>query len=597
MKDKSRKKPLVAQKKVTVKRTNAKKVAASTKVATKVPAKKTVAKQAVAISGARASKLAPSIRAAVNNIANYGDTDIFPFSFEQHIFHDQPDLIRSTLERIHSNFDGELATNAPDNINTLAPVGYTGFRWATQIDPLWNAYYLSLVIEIGEAIEAARIPVLEETVFSYRFIKPTTDGGIFDPDVNWRSFMKKSQDLASHKNNKAETVFPFVLVCDISDFYSRIYHHRVENALKWLNTKTDTVKRIVSLLQVFSGTVSYGLPVGGPASRILAELSLNSVDKLLRGEGIKFCRFVDDYRIFCTSKEEAYQRLIFLSEKLFNEGLSLQKNKTRILTAKEFLDETKLLLKADQVDEDNLSDEDRLLRLSIRFDPYSDSRVDDYENLKEQVAQVDVAGIIGRELEKTRIDSAVTRQAISAIRVLQPENQKEIIQSLLQVDNLHTLAPIFPRLMTVLRGLYLELDEETQNLIDAALTGLIEDESHIIQVDLNLAYALQVMRRRCTQKTETLFVKVFKKSTSPLIRREIIIAWAGWQHNHSLTDLKKHFAALSKWEPRAFIVGSYILTDEGRHWRDHNKKSFDPFELVVCDWFGIRKSNNSKVPL
>ena len=79
--------------------------------------------------------------------------------------------------------------------------------------------------------------------------------------------------------------------------------------------------------------------------------------------------------------------------------------------------------------------------------------------------------------------------------------------------------------MIVLRRLYLELDEETQDLIDAGLSKLIRDDSHIVQVDMNLAYALQVMRRRCTQGTETLFVKVFKQSTSPLVRREIIIAW------------------------------------------------------------------------
>jgi hypothetical protein len=86
------------------------------------------------------------------------------------------------------------------------------------------------------------------------------------------------------------------------------------------------------------------LPVGGPASRLLAELVLNNVDKLLRSEGVRFCRFVDDYRIFCASKEEAYERLILISDKLFNEGLSLQKNKTRILTMKEFTDEIHLLL-------------------------------------------------------------------------------------------------------------------------------------------------------------------------------------------------------------------------------------------------------------
>lgn len=543
------------------------------------------------------SKLAPSIKAAVKNIATYGDTDIFPFSFEQHIFHDQPALIQGALEVIHANFDAQLSQNAPDNINTLAPVGYTGYRWASQLDPLWNAYYLSLVIEMGAAIEKARIPVPEGTIFSYRFVTPTEDGGIFNTEVNWRAFMEKSQDLASEKSDNGDTIYPYVLVCDISDFYSRIYHHRIENALKWLNTKPDIVKRILDTLQVFSGTVSYGLPVGGPASRLLAELALNSVDKLLRGEGIRFCRFVDDYRIFCKSKEEAYQRLIFLSEKLFNEGLSLQKNKTRILTSKEFLDETKLLIKSDQIDEENLSEEDKLLRLSIHFDPYSDTRVDDYENLKEQVAKVDVAGILGRELEKTRIDPTVTKQAISVIRLLERDTQKEIIGSLLQIDNLHTLAPVFPRLMTVLRGLYLDLDVETQDLVDSGLSALIKNQSHVIQVDLNLAYSIQVMRRRCTQQTEALFVQIFKKSTSPLVRREIVIAWAGWQHNHSLTDLKKNFGALSKWERRAFIVGSYILTDEGKHWRNYNKKSFDLLEIVVRDWFANRMNDNPNVPL
>jgi hypothetical protein len=578
MSDKIRKKSVSAKNKVLVKKV-ARKIGATTPLTTKT------------------SKLASSIKAAVKNIATYGDTDIFPFSFEQHIFYDQPALIQHALEVIHADFEAQLAKNAPDNINTLAPVGYTGYRWASQLDPLWNAYYLSLVIEMGPAIESARISVSEQTIFSYRFVKPTQDGGIFDARVNWRAFMEKSQEIASQKSEKDDPVYPYVLVCDISDFYSRIYHHRLENALKWLKTKSETVKRIIDTLKVFSGTVSYGLPVGGPASRLLAELALNSVDKLMRGEGIRYCRFVDDYRIFCTSKEEAYQRLIFLSEKLFNEGLSLQKNKTRILTSKEFLDEAKLLVKSDQIDEDNLSEEDKLLRLSIHFDPYSDTRVDDYQNLKEQVAQVDVAGILGRELEKTRIDPTVTKQAISAIRVLEVDAQRHIIESLLQIENLHTLAPVFPRLMTVLRGLYMDLDEETQNVIDAGLTNLIKNESHIIQVDLNLAYAIRVMCRRCTQKTEALFVRIFKKSTSSLVRREIVVAWVNWQHNHSLTDLKKSFGALSKWERRAFIVGSYILTDEGKHWREHNKKSFDPLEVVVRDWYAKRIIDNPDVPL
>ena len=305
---------------------------------------------------------------------------------------DRPELLQKALEELHRDFDAELAKNPPDNINTLAPVGYTGYRWATQIDPLWNAYYLALVIELGPAIEAARIPSSENSVFSYRFVGAGSDAKIFSEDINWRSFISVSQEEAEKAS--------YVIICDISDFYTRIYHHRLENALKALNTKADLVKRIMDMLQVFSGTVSYGLPVGGPASRLLAELALDGVDKLLRIEEIRFCRFVDDYRIFCASREEAYQRLIFLSEKLFNEGLSLQKNKTRILQVKEFSEEAKLLLKAQQAESENLTEEDKLLRLAIQFDPYSETRVDDYKNLKEQVSKVDIAGILGRELEE-----------------------------------------------------------------------------------------------------------------------------------------------------------------------------------------------------
>ncbi len=188
---------------------------------------------------------------------------------------------------------------------------------------------------------------------------------------------------------------PYVILCDISDFYSRIYHHRVDNALKWLNAKSDIVRRIVDVLQIFSGTsflwaTSWWTGISSP----FAEISLNSVDKLLRGEGIRFCRFVDDYRIVCASREEAYQRLIFLSGKAIQRRkLSLQKTKTRILTAKEFMDESKLLIKFDQAEEENVTEEEKLLRLCLStLTAYSDTRVDDYEKLKAQVSQVDIAG-------------------------------------------------------------------------------------------------------------------------------------------------------------------------------------------------------------
>ena len=150
-----------------------------------------------------------SIASAIRNIAEFGDTDIFPYSFERHVFRDRPDLLQKALEALHKDFATHLAEFEPDNVNTLAPVGYTGFRWATQIDPLWNAYYLSLVLEMADAIEKERIPLHENTIFSYRIIKPQPEGSIFNEKVTWKVFMETSRELA--------TSYPFVIVCDIVD--------------------------------------------------------------------------------------------------------------------------------------------------------------------------------------------------------------------------------------------------------------------------------------------------------------------------------------------------------------------------------------------
>jgi len=92
-----------------------------------------------------------------------------------------------------------------------------------------------------------------------------------------------------------------VATTDISDFYSRIYHHRLENALRAATTKTSHVKAIMHLLSGWNGTESFGIPVGCAPSRILAEIVLADVDESLLANSVDFVRFNDDYRIFAYS--------------------------------------------------------------------------------------------------------------------------------------------------------------------------------------------------------------------------------------------------------------------------------------------------------
>src|SRR5262245_50041069 len=86
---------------------------------------------------------------AVNNVATRGDTDVFPFPVENHVFHDRQDAVIDLLERISNDFQGSLERVPIASYSCLAPVGYAGYRWATQVDPLWNAYLLSLVISMA----------------------------------------------------------------------------------------------------------------------------------------------------------------------------------------------------------------------------------------------------------------------------------------------------------------------------------------------------------------------------------------------------------------------------------------------------------------
>lgn len=273
----------------------------------------------------------PSLRLAVRNVAKHGDTDVFPYPIENHWFHDDEGTILDLLQEIDAGFDDRLGTYPIASVTSLSPVGYAGFRGATQIDPLWNAYLLGLVIEIGPDIEKARLPSSDEVVFSYRFHPSLPDSTLFDADLGWAAFQQ-------HALRKAETA-ESILTSDISDFYPRIYHHRLENALNDAAPNTEVVRRIMAILSKLApGEVSFGLPVGGHAARLLAELLLNRTDRLLRTTGLDYCRFVDDYHVFAGSREQAHSALVHISEVLLdNEGLTLSRLKTRFMSRSEVI--------------------------------------------------------------------------------------------------------------------------------------------------------------------------------------------------------------------------------------------------------------------
>ena len=151
---------------------------------------------------------------AVQNVIKHGDTDIFPFPFENSTFYDKQDEIVELMIEYDKDFENYLTRFSPRNVSSLTPVSYSGFRWATQIDPMWNLYLLACVLALEKKIENSRVPKTDKIVLSYRYLPNKKSGDLFDRIFGWFQFMKHSMKLSEECE--------FVVACDISEFYSRL---------------------------------------------------------------------------------------------------------------------------------------------------------------------------------------------------------------------------------------------------------------------------------------------------------------------------------------------------------------------------------------
>ncbi len=524
-----------------------------------------------------------SIRRAIDNIVRFGDTDVLPFPIELRWLAGDVDEAVKLLQTIDLRFDDYLSEYPIIAVKSLTGVGYNGFRPITQIDPIWNAYLLALVLEVAPELEAARVKTERNMIFSYRYKPDPATGGIFDKDVGWRSFQQKALENSGGAN--------FVLTTDISDFYPRIYHHRLENALQLATGNKTAAKRICVILFKLSEGTSYGLPIGGNAARLLAELVLNRVDRLLASDSIRFCRFVDDYAIFAASREEAQRALVRLSDALLrNEGLTLSKAKSRLMSSAEFA-------RASPVAEPERSDSAeevearRFLRIRWRYDPYSPTAADDYEGLVDEVNKFDVVSMLAREFRKTRVDESLVRQLVRSLKYLTPATRDRAVLSL--ADNLNTLYPVFPTVAIVLKTLLPDLTGAVKGHVFGVLRQLFRDGSHIVLVPANAAYAARLLADDPDEEVEVLLARLFQSGNADaMLRRDIICIMGRRGAHYWLSDLLKRSSQLAAWERRALVAISYGLGDEGKHWRKHREAELSEPDKIFQKWVG--QMNNGK---
>ena len=503
---------------------------------------------------------------ALAQALNYGDTDMFPAAFEFQAIEADWTTVREWLAR------QEISQwNVRPHLRYLTPKHMYGYRVATRLDPLDFLVFTAFVHENGGDIEAARSPKSDAVVYSYRFA-PERDGAMYDTSCNYQSFSQRSQELAG-------TGTEWVVLADIADFYPRMYHHRVENALCTCTSSQPIAKAFNRMLSGWSGTESYGIPVGPLASTLLAEITLSDVDDALLSENARYVRFNDDFRIFCVDRREAYERLAFLAKVLFtNHGLTLQQHKTRIMSVSDFANG---YLKSPAHKELASLSEKLLailgeLGLTKPYEPFQQDQLSVEQRTK--ISELNLQGILREQVSREEIDIILTRFVLRRLAQMKAIDSVDLV-----LDNVVNLYPVIPDVARYVKSLS-DLDATKKQEIGGKLLQLLFDSvtSHL---EYHRMWLLSVFANDQGFDHKKDLVRVAGNWSDELTRREAILALGRSGQVSWFRMRKTEVLNQPPWSRRAFIYAASCLPlDEREHWYRQLRPRLDTLELAVAKW-------------
>lgn len=231
---------------------------------------------------------------AIRHLSRFGDTDILPVPVEYSVVAKDcgpvsADLANRNLLEHYFRVPRRLAV----------PKGGIGFRIASQLHPEDTIFITALSYHVSQFVENARPPKSEHISCSFR-LDLGDNGQFFEEGFGYRNFNKKTEHYISHSDVN------IVLSVDIADFYSNLSHHRIANNLEAVGVSLDAVQTIESMLnQLASNHHSRGIPIGSSGAIVISEAAVLDIDEFLLKRGVKFCRYVDDFRFFFSERREA----------------------------------------------------------------------------------------------------------------------------------------------------------------------------------------------------------------------------------------------------------------------------------------------------
>jgi len=517
-----------------------------------------------------------SISWAIKSLNKQYDTYVFPYPFEFIAITENEDDVIDYIRDI----DIYNAGIRPYR-NALTPKSVLGFRIATQLDPIDSIISHSILYEIYDEIETARIPKSQDITFSFR-LNPQSNGIMYDTKYTWTSFKEKAQNILTDED------YPFVLITDISDFFPSIYLHDIETTLFDAVKESGKIAHVQVLINYIKAMhlnqTHKGIPVGPQFSRPIAELVLDTIDRQLIGSGIRFIRFSDDYIAFFKSESEAYNALAFLAQVLYDSrNLKLNEQKTEILPKDQFI--SKYLKTHRGIEKDELikNFNDLLDKLGISTDPYDDIDIEDLDKEDlEKLQSINLEKILEEELTKdNQLDYGLIYFLLGNLAKIDNTNISNII---LSEDNIRKLFPKLRSIISYLERVRSFSDPQKIEIGEKVISLLSCD--YVGNLPFNRMWLLNLFTKSKEWDNDDKFVSLLSSYSDNFTIRELYLALGRSNNVKFFRENKYMDLNIDPWLRRAFIASISCLPEPERNpWfkaRSLNQRDF--LDQIIEKW-------------
>ena len=476
---------------------------------------------------------------ALLHLRRSGDTIFVPRAFEYDAIQHDWVRIRAWL----SARDMRSWTPRPWR-RFLATKTAGSFRYITQLDPLEHLAFAALMRSVGAELEEGRVARTLQTVFSWRFV-PQPDGTLYDPTVGWVEFNDRCSELAAGPSIQR------IVVADIADFFPHVGLQAVERTLAQCASTQNYAYCVFRLLMKWTARAPYGIPVGPPSCRVLADATLAQLDNALSQDGAIYCRYSDDCRIFCNDESDARRRLEFLATHLFDMyGLTLQSSKTAIYAVDEFL--AHFAMSPERLEAEGLESKlDDLLDAAGVDRDYGASieYADLPTHVQEEIDRLNISEIVREQIARPKYDAVLLSLLLQRLAQL---DQDEVVDDLL--NNLQHLEPIINSTVRYLSELRITSLERCAAIGKQIINTLQRNGTSAYQAMCLLSIFAESASFDNSDELESLFA-----DASEAGRRELVLAFRQVRNERWFVAARDS-KAFGPWLRRAFLAGTSCLS-------------------------------------